>query len=32
MGSAFTNEELQVNRFKPKLRDVERILSQANNL
>lgn len=26
MGSAFTNDMLQVNRFKPKLRDVERIL------
>ena len=32
MGAALTNEELQVNRFKPKLRDVERILSQSNNL
>ena len=29
MGSAFTNDGLQVNRFKPKLRDVERILSTA---
>ena len=27
MGSAFTNDSLQVNRFKPKLHDVERILS-----
>jgi len=26
MGAAMTNEELPVNRFKPKLRDVERIL------
>ena len=26
MGSAFTNNLLQVNRFKPKLHDIERIL------
>ena len=29
MGSAFTNDSLQVNRFKPKLHDVERILSNC---
>ena len=29
MGSAFTSEQLQVNRFKPKLRDVERIIRQS---
>jgi hypothetical protein len=26
MGSAMTNSQLPVNRFKPKLRDVEKIL------
>ena len=30
MGSAFTNDGLQVNLFKPKLHDVERILRFAN--
>ena len=30
MGSAMTNPQLPVNRFKPKLRDVERILRSAN--
>lgn len=29
MGAAMTNDQLQVNRFKPKLHDVERILKQT---
>jgi hypothetical protein len=32
MGAAMTNEHLLINRFKPKLRDVERILKTTNKL
>jgi hypothetical protein len=31
MGAAMTNNTLPVNRFRKKLRDVERILKTANN-